>query len=206
MWSASLVAAAVLLVVLLIYTFIYNGAINLLAISQAIAGTAGFLIGISFLLGPLAYFYKPAGPKVAYRKYIGLTGFWLALTYSVLLIFVDSNKYFFNLFDNIGNIEIILGLGAVTILTFMALISNRWGIRLLGPRLWRWGLRLGYIAYTLLIVRGYILEKTIWYDWIVGNANGLPPPRLLLTIFALGVILLRIIVTIQKMSKKRAPA
>ncbi|MFA5134920.1 MAG: hypothetical protein WC505_04015 [Patescibacteria group bacterium] len=202
MWGASLATAAILLVALLVYAFIYHGAAGLLAISQAVAGAAGFLIGISFLLGPLAYFYKPVSLTVAYRKYIGLTGFWLALAYSVLLMFVDSDTYYANLFANVDSAEVLLGLIAIAILAFMALISNQWGIRLLGPKRWRWGLRLGYIAYTLLVVRGYLLEKNIWHDWIVGATGGLPPPRLILTLFALSVMLLRIVVMIQKKWKK----
>lgn len=190
MWRMSLLLAALLLNILVGYTTVYNGSFSLLSLSQAIAGTAGFLIGISFALGSLAYFFKKISPWVAYRKYIGLTGFWIALLYSVLLPLVDPEFYLYNFFDNLWSADILFGLFAMAILLYMALISNTWGIKTLGPTLWKDSLRLGYLAYALLISRAMILEWDIWAEWLTMLQN-VPPPRLPLSIFALGVILLR---------------
>ena len=59
MWRASLAITAVLFVILSIYTYFYNfQTYNLLALSQAVAGTAAFMIGISFAMSGLAYFFN----------------------------------------------------------------------------------------------------------------------------------------------------
>ncbi len=202
MWLTALTLAAGIFVVLLVYVYLYNHTLSLLAISQAVAGTAGFMIGISFLLGPLAYYYKKLSPRVAYRKYIGLAGFCLALAYSLLLITVDPNRYWYNLPGNLGSVDIVLGVMAMSILTFMAVISNTWGIKTLGPGKWRWGLRLGYIAYALLIIRGIVLEWDMWTGWWQNMAS-VPPPRLVLSVFAGGVIVFRVVVATQKSLRRR---
>ncbi len=203
LWLRAVIITAGLLAILLIYTYWYNSEFSLLSISQAVAGTAGFLIGASFALGPLAHYFKKLSPKVALRKYIGLMGFWLALTYSVLLILVDPNRYWHNLPANLGTADVLLGVLAVAILSVMALVSNRWGIKTLGPKTWKQTLRLGYVAYALLIARGIVLEWQLWSDWF-SSLDGVPPPRLVLSVFALAVITLRITVLLKKPHKNEA--
>lgn len=201
MWRTSLLLASTIFLLLLAYVIQYNQSLSLLTWSQAVAATAGFMIGISFAMSGIGYWWDFLDSKVAYRKYFGLVGFWLALLYSLMLFFVDPEKYWFNFWENAISAEILLGLGAMAILTFMALISNNWAMQKLTPQRWRVYLRFGYLAYTLLIVRGVVLEWDIWIAWIE-MPQGFPPPRLILSIFASTVIFFRGSIFISKQFKK----
>ncbi len=201
LWKTAISQAIIFFIILLGYAYIYNNELSLLCVSQAVAGTAGFMIGISLALGSLAYFKRSLGPKVANRKYIGLVGFWLALTYTLMLLWLDPDRYFFGFFGTISAADGFFGLTAIIILSFMALISNNWGIRKLGVKNWRIVLRLGYVAYFLLVLRAIALEWEIWSAWWSMPLFELPPPRLVVSIFAILVILLRIAVSISKQIK-----
>lgn len=203
LWKTAISQGIVFFIILLGYAYIYNNELSLLAISQAIAGAAGFMVGISLALGSLAYFKRSLGPKVANRKYIGLVGFWLALTYAVMLLFVDPDRYLFGIFGTLSTTDGFFGLTAIIILSIMALVSNNWGIKKLGAKNWRMILRLGYVAYFLLVLRAITLEWEIWTAWWNMPLFELPPPRLLVSIFAVLVILLRVAVTVSKTLKRR---
>jgi len=160
------------------------------------------MIGLSFALSGIGYYFDFLDKKIAYRKYFGLVGFWLALAYSVLLLFVDPEKYFYGFFDHLGSAEVLLGLGAMGILTAMALISNPWGIKKIGAKRWKGVLHLGYLAYGFLIIRAYILEHGAWGEWI-SDPNGLPPPRLVVSLFAVAVIVFRGSISISLYRKRK---
>ena len=200
MWKISIIMAVMILSVLLIYTGVYNHSLSLLAISQAVAGTAAVMIGISFAQGGLVYYFQVFPNKLHYRKYIGLVGFWLAYVYSLILLVLDPDRYFFGFFHNLFTLDFIFGLGAMTILAFMAIISLD-GVRIKLGKSWRSYFQLGYLAFIFLIVRGIILESDIWLEWLA-NPNGLLPPRLLVSIIAVSVILLRISLMISLLKEK----
>jgi len=202
MWRTSIYVGCVVAAVFILYTYIYEGGFSLVGVSKAVAGTAAVMIGLSFALSGIGYYFDFLDKKIAYRKYFGLVGFWLALAYSVLLLFVDPEKYFYGFFDHLGSAEVLLGLGAMCILTAMTIVSNPWGIKRLGAARWRRILHLGYLAYAFLIIRAYILEHTVWGDWIA-VPSGLPPPRLVVTIFAVAVIAFRGSMIISVFLKRR---
>lgn len=201
-WRDSFICAFLVFVVSSYYAFFASGNYTITEISMAIAATASILIGLSFALSGFCYYFDFLDKKIMYRKYLGLTGYWFAFVYCILLLILEPAKYFY---QNAFNAEIVLGFLAMAILTFMVIISNTSAMRMLGPQNWRYGLRLGYIAYALLIVRAYIIEGDRWRLWIL-EPNNLPPLRLVLSVFALGVILFRISVMIAKASRKRTTA
>lgn len=184
----------------LIYVWISRGRVTLLEISNVVAATAGILIGLSLGLSGLCYFFNVFDRFIIFRKYLGLTGYFLALFYSFLLLSLNPEHYFFGFWNNLLSPDFILGLGAMTILTMMALISTRAAIVALG-RYWRPLMRLGYLAYFLLVLRAIVLEYGIWLDWL-NSLDSLPPPRLLLSLFAVGVITLRIALQLAKIGQK----
>lgn len=121
---------------------------------------------------------------------LGIVGYFFALIYAITLVLRDPIRYWSNLPMTAMEAEALLGLSAMAILTLMAVISGQWAVRLF-TTWWRPLLRLGYIAYLLLVIRALILEGAIWQEWSRTFAT-VPPPRLLLTLFALCVIFLRI--------------
>ena len=78
-WPGAIKFGSIICFTLIIYTWLYNSAFNLISFSQAVAGAAGILIGSSLALSGMGYFFDFLDSKVAYRKQLGLLGFWLAL-------------------------------------------------------------------------------------------------------------------------------
>ncbi|MFC1687022.1 hypothetical protein ACFL0L_00380 [Patescibacteria group bacterium] len=202
MWRVSIFIAAGIFILLFLYVYSIDGIVDLFMISKVVAGTAALMIGISFALSGFTYYFDFLDTKIGYRKYIGLTGFWLALAYSIMLVFIDPDRYFYGFFENIGSADFILGLSAVGILAFMAIISNSWAMHKLGPLRWRQLLRFGYVAYALLVTRAIVTEWDLWTVW--WNApETLPPPRLTISVIAIIIILFRISMIISKFIKQR---
>lgn len=204
-WTHSLLFSACLFVFFLLYAILYNHAFTLLAFSQSVAGTAAVMIGSSLALSGFSYYFDFLKKKLFYRKYFGLIGFFLAFLYAILLLFINPKRYFYGFFDNVFSADFLLGLTALGIFAWMAAISNNFMIRKLGGTNWRRSLRLGYLAYAFLVIRGYLFEKNSWFAWL-NSLKGLPPPRLVVSVFAVFVIGLRLSIFIAELIKKQFPA
>ena len=205
LWLQTTLFGAVLYWIAFFYISLYEKGFFLSAMSEAFALSGGILIGFSFALSGLGYFLNVFDTKLKYRKMLGVVGYLFALIYSSTLVLLDSERYGSYLLEHILDIDILLGLIAMIIFTVMFLISFPWAIRTLG-RHWRPVLRLGYIAFVLLIIRALFIEGMIWRAWI-SMPIALPPPRFLLSIFALSVIYLRFALEIGiRQKKKRTPS
>lgn len=203
MWAVPMAIAVGLFVIFNIYAYFWQSELSLFTLSVAIAGAAAFCIGFSFALSAMSYYFNFLDREIAYRKNLGLVGYFLALIYSVLLLFVDPDKYFYGFFENLRSADFILGLLSMGILTLMAIVSNNFVMRKIGSHAWRFILRLGYVAYFLLIVRAVIVEGEDWFLWLQRFDN-LPPPRLLVSIFAASVIALRVSMEISMRFKRQS--
>lgn len=202
MKAVPILVALILLVIFNAYAFFWQSEFSLFTLSVAFAGTAAFCIGFSFALSAMSYYFNFLDHEIAYRKNLGLVGYFLALIYSFLLLFVNPERYFYGFFENLISFDFILGLLAMGILTLMAIVSNNFVMRKIGAHTWRFILRLGYVAYFLLILRAFILEGEEWFLWLQRFDN-LPPPRLLVSIFAAFVIVLRMSMEFSMRSKRR---
>lgn len=202
MWAVPIVTALLLLVIFSVYAFFWQSEFSLFTMSVGVAGAAAFLIGFSFGLSGISYYFDFLDREIAYRKNLGLVGYFMALAYSVLLLFVDPEKYFYGFFNNLPSFDFILGLSAMGILTLMAIVSNNFVMRKIGAYNWRFILRLGYVAYLMLILRAVIMEGQDWFLWLQ-RFDSLPPPRLIVSLFAISVIMLRISMEISIRNKKR---
>lgn len=205
LWRGSLVVAGISFFFYLVYNAVYGSGFNLTVFANTIAATAAFLIAVSLALSGFCYYWDFLDTKIGYRKYLGLVGFWLALLYSVLLLFINPQRYWYGFVENFWSVDFIFGLSAMTILAFMALISNTPAMKKLGPQRWRRLLRLGYLAITLLIIRAFVMEHPLWLEWFQ-TLRGLPPPRLIVTLLALGALVLRGAMIVSKFSRRQAAA
>lgn len=203
-WLNSWIISLVVMIFLGLTLYILEGFFNFASLSKILAGTACFMIGASFAMSGFCYYWDFLDKKIIYRKYLGVIGFIYALAYSLTLVILDPERYFYHLLDNLYDPEIILGLSAMTIFTFMFVISRTKIMLSLGPQLWRKLLRVGYLAYFLLVVRAWYIEKDLWYDWF-SALEGFPPPRLLMAAFAILVVLFRISIDFSKMIKNNKP-
>lgn len=201
LWIHALLMAVLFYALAVGYNFLYWQEFRIASLSESLAFAGGILIGGSFALSGITYFWDFLDTHLKYRKYLGLVGYYLALAYSVTLVFRFPDRYLSNFFTTLFQFEALTGLAAMAIFTMMAIISGNWAVKILGGS-WRPLLRLGYLAYLLLILRAFNIEGGAWWSWAT-QLNGLPPARLLLTIFALLVIDLRIILEICLRLEKR---
>jgi len=178
-----------------------NNSFTLELFSHVLAGTAALLIGSSLALSGFCYYWDFLDAKIGYRRYLGLVGYFYALVYSFSLLLVHSETYFYGFFDNFFTADFLLGLTSMTLFTYLAIISNTWAMKKLGPQRWRRHLRISYVAWVLLAIRAFALEGDIWQQWF-GTLDGFPPPRLLLSLLVVVVILFRLSVEVSKRSRK----
>ncbi len=175
-----------------LYEIIYEKNISAASLADVTATTGAILIAASFALSGFSYYFNFLDNKLGYRKYLGVVGFLYALAYAVMLIFMYPEKYGAGLMYRMHEAEVILGLVAMAIFVFMIIISNIKVInQALGPKLWRQGLRLGYVAMVLLAIRAYLNQGDLWLGW-ADKMNSLPPPSLIMAVMVLGVIILRL--------------
>lgn len=203
-WLKVALFSALLYGLLLMYSSFYASALGFTQFSESLAGTGGFLIGISFALSGMTYFFDFLDKELHYRKQLGVTGYFFALAYSVTLLIRFPAKYDISRPMTFLTAEACFGLVAMVILTAMAFASLNVAVKLLGPVLWRKVLRSGYFAYLLLIVRAYLVEGEMWSNWLILH-NSLPPARLLLTIFACYVLALRFCMEVSLRVHKKNP-
>lgn len=190
MWLHSLLLALVFFSGFFVYAVLEQKSLTLYSVSLAVLGAADVMLGLSFAMSGFCYYFDFLDHKLAYRKYFGLVGYWLALLYTALVSVLEPDRYWYGLRDNLLSADILLGMGAMVILTFMMLISNNRAMRAMGVANWRRGLRLGYLAYFMLIVRAMVIEWDVWVVWWQ-TLDNLPPVRLVVSLFAMSVLLLR---------------
>lgn len=207
LWLHSIILGLALLVLTTIYNqisrvdFQPENIISARNIGQSAANTALIMIGLSFAMSGLTYFWDFVDTKIIYRKYFGLTGFYIALIhvfYSLVFIYRDP---FGELGVNKLITSFVFGILAIFIFIMMATISNKFSVTELGGKAWRKLLRVGYIGYAFAVIH---LFARRWGDFkALREGFILPPLSQLTAAFAIGVLLLRIVLAIAIELKRR---
>lgn len=211
LWGHSLLVALLVAGFFVGYVLLLDTVFTWVSLAKVMAGTANFLFAMSLSLSSFAYFFNFLDSKVIYRKYLGLLGYFAALGYALSLPILRPERYGYGLPEYFWTSDVLLGLGAMGIFTMMALISNNRAMQWIGPVRWRSLLRLGYLAFFLLVLRGVINEsQPIGVDphpeyWALylHNLDTLPPVRLLFSVVALTVIFFRLAVVFDLWQKRR---
>lgn len=201
LWRNTAFVAALTFLFFMVYVALLDKTFTLAAWSKCVAGTSGLLFAYSLSLSTLGYYFDALDSKIIYRKYLGMMGYFFALLYCFILLIINPDRYLYGFFENFWSADFVFGLGAMVIFTIMAVISNNRLMELLGPIRWRNILRLGYLAFFLLVLRAMILEGDLWHTWLI-SGSGLPPVRLFLSFIALFVIFFRLSVAFSKWRKK----
>lgn len=171
-----------------IYCYSYfSGAVDEMLL-VALASTGGYLLGISLGLGPAVRHFKLSGKYLRYRRWFGIAGFLVSLGYTSTLLAISPAADFNNFPLVLITVPNVLGIFSMLVLAVMTLLSNQLSRTLLGVRCWKIIMRLGYAAYFSLVLRAVLMEGEVWLFW-VESPLGLPPPRLLLSVFAMFVII-----------------
>lgn len=166
-------------------------------LASVLAGTSGILLAMSFSLSSFSYYFNFLDSKVAYRKQLGLMGYFLALGYAVFTATQRPELYLYSFPGNILTIEVGLGAVAMAIFTLMAIVSNNRAAHLLGGRTWKGILGLGYIAYALLVIRAIFLDAARWQEWLI-TGEPLFTVRMGLTLLGIAVLVFRASVPFHK--------
>lgn len=210
LWLYSIFVMLGIMAFFFYYVSILDGPFTLVSFAKVMAGTANFLFAASLSLSSLGYFFNFLDSKVVYRKYFGLLGYFAALIYALLLPVLRPERYFFGLPEYFWTSDVLLGLSAMGIFTGMALISNDRAMLAIGPVRWRSLLRLGYVAFFLLVVRAVMNEsnpigadpKPEYWMAYLQSFDTLPPTRLLFSFVAMTVIFSRLAVEFDKYRKR----
>ncbi len=201
MWQKTFLFSILIFVFLFIYQFLLNGNYNKYSINSALASTSMILIGLSFALSGICYFWNFADSKIIYRKHLGVIGFFYAAIHSGISFFLYPKsaplEYFLS---ESRRVPFLFGLSALIILLMMAMISNRFSIQKLGGKVWRNLLHLGYLAYVFVILHIIFLN-------LDSIKTYLPPTFMIILGLGLLVLLLRLVLywKIKKPSNSTSP-
>jgi len=158
------------------------------------------LLGTSFLIGPLSFFLPKIFTEIkVYRKYLGISGFVVALVHFVLSsIFYFKMDLAFMLFDgkNTHLLGVWLGILALLIFLSMTLMSTKKAVEVIGASLWKKLQTGGYLALALVMAH-FILMETNNGLFIIRRPLGRA-----IFVFGFVVLIARLIVFILTLVKK----
>lgn len=173
------------------YVFAQRGeAGSLAAWSLISAAVASLLYATSFSMGIIGYYARWQVSRHGYQKQLGLLAYFCSLFYCGTLLILYPESYHPSRADDLLTLEILLGLCAMDIFTAMALTSVRPIAERLTPETIKFILGLGFIGYALLVIRAIFIEFDLWLQWF-SDFEGFPPGRLVLSLIAIIVLLLR---------------
>ncbi len=192
------ILAVITFVIAALALFLQKGTFSLRLVNQSTAWTAVFLIGLSFAMSGICYFWNFADRKIVYRKHIGIVGFFYGLAHFVLTLYLLSKRA--NLLDYFTSPEhfwpFFFAATALLYFGFMYGISNQYAAHELGGKHWRMALRFGYVAFIFAMLHFGIL------GWNAGTLFTFSLNTVFF-VFSLLVILMRIILQIHiQLSKK----
>jgi DMSO/TMAO reductase YedYZ heme-binding membrane subunit len=204
MWINTLILSISVFVFGSAYLFARRGNFDLYIANKVFATTALVLIGLSFALSGLCYFWDFVDTKIIYRKILGLTGFYYSLVHIFVTLFLLPNKFPLPSWI-LGHVTTVFfaTLGLI-IFTAMAIASKDDVMHELGSKKWRMTMRAGYIAYIFIIIHFTMLKYKGWINWFNTKEPFLPPLSLLEIFFAVAVIGIRIALEISLRKKKLA--
>ncbi|MEX0896228.1 MAG: hypothetical protein WDZ94_04865 [Patescibacteria group bacterium] len=193
LWLNSVTFAAVLFALMMLYMYLGGSDFDMVVANRVAAGVSLGLIGVSFILSGVCYFWDRFDSMIVYRKYLGLLGFGMALTHLFISMFALPERFPMSEWLTERLDTFLLGLVATILFTAMAAISNQWAAKKVGGRWWRlllrWG---GYSAYILVFAHVVLLKYRWWLRWAETGDTWLPPLSLLGALFILIVLSMRV--------------
>jgi hypothetical protein len=191
MWLNTVLFSWLIFGLCLGYLYLRNQKLTTFYVNQAAAETAVFLIGFSFLLSSICYFFNFLDTKIIYRKHLGVIGFTYGLAHIIFVVIVLSAQFPFANWFTSEALVAGLGLLAALLFTGMTAISNRYVIAHIGGLRWRAALRYG--GYTALLLVWFHIIATSWVRWLswISAPKGLPAISLVSSVFIIFVFAAR---------------
>lgn len=164
LWKRSFVFGCITYIIIFLLLAVPSGQLTLRTLNRSAAWTSVILIGLSFFLTSVCYFWNFADRFIVYRKHLGLMGFYFGALHMFLILFSLSKRVnIFNFFLSENHFTpFIFGYSALLIFTMMAFISNRYAAHELGGKRWRSLLRFGYIGLIFSAVHFALLNAGRW--------------------------------------------
>lgn len=207
-WKRTSTVVLTVLILSFIYGFVrYNVVRNvpfdnfpLYIANKSIAISATLLIGISFLLGPLARFWpKIFVPHLYLRKHLGMIGFGVASLHAIMSLVLLSPAYYAKFYTQGGKFNLIgessLLFGILSFLIFSAIfITSLPPIeKHMHSDQWKIVQRFGYLAYFFVLMHVTIMGFQGWFNpesWKFGLAS----ISLISAMFIIFVLIMRLVV------------
>lgn len=204
LWKDIIIYSVIITIVVSLYYFAQRGSFSLYTINRVLADVSLLLIGLSFALSGICYYWNFADHFIIYRKQLGVVGFVYAVMHTLISFFLPHAQPFLLYYlqpDNlVGFISAVI---AFIIYAGMIMVSTKYVIQHIGGQMWRKLLRVGYIAYFFSILHFGIKIYPSWLLWFTGRESTILPPFSLLTfLVGVAVILLRIFLWISLAHKK----
>lgn len=203
LWVKSIIFSAVIYALCYgYYLLTKEGATGTRLWSQTLADSGMVVIGVSFLMSGLTYFWDFVDTKIIYRKHIGLVGFYMTAVHVYIALrhaFLNPARSFGEGWDVLG---FFLGCLSLAIFLEMTIVSNQYSVRELGNKAWRIILRTGYVAYLFAVVHTIFKKYDVWQNWLDGKMSSFPPLSLVIVVFSLVVFGMRIALWIALRNKK----
>ncbi len=168
--------------------------------NKAVAMAATILIGLSFLLGPLARFFpKQFTTHLYLRKHLGVIGFGMAALHAImsLVLLNPANYSRFYLesgkFNLIGEISMLFGILSFIIFAGIVVTSVPPIEKHMHPDQWKLVQRMGYLAYFFVLAHVVIMGFQGWFrpdSWQYGLAS----ISLISALFIIFVLIMRVLV------------
>lgn len=166
--------------------------------NKVFALSSVIIIGLSFVLGPLAKFWPQTFvPKLYLRKSLGVFGFGTAAVHAVISSSIISPAYYPDFFDAAGKINLIgettllFGILAFSIFLIVAVSSIPAIEEKMGMERWKSVQRFGYLAYFLVLLHVGVMDFKDWSD-PEAYKYLLIPISLIASLFIIFVFLVRI--------------
>lgn len=194
LWLHAMWFSGVVWLACVAYILLRGDGWSITSMNHAFSNAGMLLIGFSFALSGLCYFWNFMDTKIIYRRYIGLMGFYfitvhVGLSVALLRLVTDFGTYYSVPTNVLSNGFAVL---AFLILLLMASISNQFAMHELGTAQWRALLRTGYLAYVFAVIHFSIKRYDEWVWWLNNREPMLPPISLVILVVAVCVLLLRI--------------
>ena len=209
LWKDTIIYSIFIFIVVSLYYFVQRGQYNFI-IANRVSGDVGILlIGLSFALSGICYYWNFADHFIMYRKQLGVVGFSYAVIHSLISLFFlpEAKPILLYYLQSENLLEFTSAVVAIGIYTGMVIVSTKYVVHQIGGTMWRKLLRVGYIAFALSIFHFGIQSYPYWLNWLIGNSTTLFPSfGLIIFVFGIAVIVLRIFLWISLSHKKTAPA
>lgn len=207
---STIVFTIVIFLIIFSYTVIrYNvikgvdhSPLSLYILNKAIAVTSVALIGLCFIIGPLARIWpKTFETKKQFRKSLGLIGFGFAAIHAIISLLLLNPLHYPKFFLQNGQLttgaQISLLFGVLALLIFSAgAISSMQAVKnTMKKKNWYFVQKLGYLAFALVMLHVLVMG---WEGWLKPETwpGGMPPLTLISFAIIAIVLIMRGIVMI----------